>query len=278
VIADIQLIMDNQAAVDGFIKDQQRRGLRPRTIEALEQRLAGFQAVVTGDLAELGREDLERWLDLYGSASTRQSYRSTLVVFWRWMVARDLVTRNIAELTVKPRVPVRLPRPVKTKELAATLACATPVERVMLMLGCYAGLRTIEIAGLRVEDVDLDTGWLLVADGKGGKQRSIPIHTELEGAFRALPLPRTGFVLRLNDGRGMSRNNVGQRIAVAFERASVVATPHRLRHWFGTEIAEKDLRVARELLGHESFRTTVGYAAYRNDRSLGIIHALAIAA
>jgi integrase/recombinase XerD len=247
-----------------FLIDCRRRNLRPRTLVEYQRRLARFTIDHAGRSApELTRADLELWLDRW-AAQTRASYRATLVAWWRWMVETDVVARNVAELVSRPRLPKRGPRPVRTADLQAALAASTALERPILVLGAFAGLRASEIAALRFADVDLEGGWLTVVDGKNGKTRTVPLHPSVAAALS--DGPRKGWVVSSAAGARLTRQAVCYRVHSAFERVGSDATTHRLRHWFATEVARRDFRAARELLGHESFATTAIYAAWHSER------------
>src|SRR5438132_6762020 len=80
----------------------------------------------------------------------------------------------------------RLPKFLRPAEGEALLAAAaTERDRVLQLLGRYCGLRVSELVGLRVEDLDLDGGLLFVNQGKGGKDRYVPIPARIEGDLRA---------------------------------------------------------------------------------------------
>lgn len=136
----------------------------------------------------------------------------------------------------------------------------------ILAIGLYAGLRVSEIVHLDVSDVDLEAGTLRVKQGKGAKDREVPVHPEL-GAAIALYLETRSdadpalVVSRL--GRRISVSAVQRLVLHVARDAGLVkrVSPHKLRHSFATLLLERDvdLRVIQELLGHESIATTEIY-------------------
>src|SRR5690606_33287283 len=134
------------------------------------------------------------------------------------------------------------------------------------------GARISEAVGLDVDDVDT-TERTVVLDGKGGRQRLVPVGRPALEALdaylvRARPvLARSGrgsaaVFLNARGGR-LSRQSAWHVLKTAAERAGISATvsPHTLRHSFATHLIEggADVRVVQELLGHASVTTTQVY-------------------
>lgn len=129
---------------------------------------------------------------------------------------------------------------------------------VLLLYGC--GLRTAELCGLDVQDVNVERQEILIKRGKGDRQRTIPVPaavwTELlayliEEGHKRGPLLRT-----VAKGRRISAGEVGEVVKAASERAEVAGrvTPRTLRHTFGTHLMDAgvDLAVIASLMGHRS--------------------------
>jgi len=129
---------------------------------------------------------------------------------------------------------------------------------VLLLYGC--GLRTAELCGLDVQDVNVERQEILVKRGKGDRQRTIPVPaavwTELlaylvEEGHKRGPLLRT-----LAKRRRISAGEVGDIVKAVSEQAEVAGrvTPRTLRHTFGTHLMDAgvDLAVIASLMGHRS--------------------------
>ena len=173
-----------------------------------------------------------------------------------------------------------LPRPIADVDLAEAIDQAPPQIRAMLMLGAFQGLRCQEIAGLAREDV-LDTRdppVLIVANGKGGHQRILPLHAEVLSALRCVPLTRSGWVFRRPRGGKFNAAQVSIVMRGYFADVGIEATAHQLRHWFGTSIYAEthDIRLTQELLGHQSPNTTAIYVAWSAVDAASAVSALSI--
>lgn len=171
---------------------------------------------------------------------------------------------------------------VLTTEEARQLvgACSGPFaqrDRALLVFALHTGLRVSELSGLHVDLVanlgqPRQTLHLPAELGKGGRARLIPLNDTAQKCIRVL--------LRFNDQHGFStapdrplfQNRHHGRLSVrAIQRLvqalrqvaglDVQATPHSLRHTFGTRLMEatQNLRVTQAALGHKKLSTTTIY-------------------
>jgi len=126
------------------------------------------------------------------AATTRFRIASGLVTFAKWLVHAGLVSRDPREGVTLPRVARKLPDNVLTvREMTRLLSAPRlddPVElrnRALMELLYATGLRQTEALDLKVEDVDLGEGEVLVRRGKGGKGRIVPLCRESRGVLAA---------------------------------------------------------------------------------------------
>lgn len=165
----------------------------------------------------------------------------------------------------------RLPRGLSRDESTALLGSfRTWRDRAIGGLMLLSGLRSCEVLGLRVADVDIARRWVRVR-GKGGKERSVPIDTDVAGAIQTYLLaerPETDstalFVVAKGANRGQPLTAAGLRTVFRYhrERSGVSAGhPHALRHSFGTALAEAgvDLSVIQALMGHDHVDSSAAY-------------------
>lgn len=255
----------NQVLIDQFSTYQVGRGFSPNTISRRRGTLRRFGTFIAPKrLDRATTTDVEEWLATFRAPRTRHAYRSDLRTFFRWAVSRDLLPLNPTTLVDPVKIPKALPRPIGPEVMAALVTSALRARR-MIALGLYAGLRNSEIAGLDASDVDLhnEPPLLIVRNGKGGKDRAIPVHPVL--AEMLTGLPTHGPVFPNKEGKPIRPNAVWHTIRTQFQRCGIDATPHQLRHRFGTEAARAangDLLTVALLMGHESMNTTRGYVGW----------------
>ena len=129
---------------------------------------------------------------------------------------------------------------------------------VLLLYGC--GLRTAELCGLDVQDVNVERQEVFVKRGKGDRQRTIPVAAAVWTELLAYLIEeghKRGPLLRTQARRArISAVEVGEIVKAATERASITGrvTPRTLRHTFGTHLMDAgvDLGVIASLMGHRS--------------------------
>lgn len=251
-----------------FAEEQERRGLSKRTIQGRHRTLVAFFSTL-GDTPAVGasRDQVRDFLDACElGARSRYTYISTLNAFYAWAVEEGLAIVNPVKTIRRPKTPRLVPRPISSADVSTALEYADPRMRTFIALGAYAGLRTVEMAGLTREDVldGREPPLLLVRHGKGGKERVLPLHPEIALALRRLPMPRRGSLFHLNDGSPMKAQTIGSYIANYLHDLSIPASAHQLRHAFLSELyrLSKDIRLCQEMAGHASPQTTAAYAAW----------------
>ncbi len=271
--------------LSGLQRDQERRGVLPNSILTRRRRVKRLMAwMAPRSILDATREDIETHLDgLAISPMTRRDYLGHFHSFFTWAHDEELVDEVPTRRIPRPKKRQRLPRPISDEDLTRAIALAPNDQlRCFLLLGAYQGLRCQEIAGLHVEDVDPANGLLRVRDGKGSKERSLPLHPEVTEALKALPMPPDGpiFLMRHPDhsGQQIEPHNVGHQINRFLHRCEIRASAHQLRHWFATNVyrTNTDLRLTQHLLGHSSPTTTAIYAAFDPAKAGPTVAALGV--
>lgn len=272
----------NPDLVRRWTLDLKRRNRRPRTILTYSQRVNSLSSWLGAQsLLEATTTTLEDWLDSHHvQPNTRAAYIAGAASFYRWALGNDLVDVDPAVKVARPQLQPGRPRPIADDALALALAEAPQSTRCMILLGALAGLRVSEIAGLRVEDLDLTKGLLEVVEGaKGGRTRFVPVHPVLAEGLRLLPLPRSGYVFRRADGvLPLNGHIVGDRIRAVLRRYAGGGTAHDLRHWSGTAwyAIAHDIRAVAELLGHANVNTSRVYARFDLAQGTAIVNAVKV--
>jgi integrase/recombinase XerD len=181
------------------------------------------------------------------------------------------VRRPKTRSALRLREPRRLPRALDQRQAAELLASfRTWRDRAIAGLMLYCGLRSAEVLGLDVTDVDIGGRWVQVT-GKGNRERRVPLDTDVGSVIQAYLLaerPETAsarlFIVAKGPHRGQPLTEAGLRRIFRYHReiAGVPAgNPHALRHTFGTALAEAgvDLAVMQALLGHAHVDTSARY-------------------
>jgi integrase/recombinase XerD len=234
------------------------RDLRSADVDDLAGHLAALRA------RGLGSRSIARHL-----SAIRGCYRS--------LTENGGLAADPTERLESPRPPRRLPRVLPVADTIALVEgpdTSTPGglrDRALLELLYASGLRASEALGLRREDLNV-TGGYLTANGKGGRQRLVPVGVQaLAWLRRYLATGRPALVKRgdpglvfLNRfGRPLSRQGLFCLLRKHARRAGIRArvSPHTLRHCFASHLLEggADLRSVQAMLGHVDIATTQIY-------------------
>jgi site-specific recombinase XerD len=173
--------------------------------------------------------------------------------------------------SLRLREPRRLPTALSQSEAAELLASfRTWRDRAIAGLMLYCGLRSAEVLGLDVTEVDIGGRWLTVL-GKGQRERRVPLDADVASVIQVYllaerPESASGrlFLVAKGPHRGQPLTAGGLRAIFRYHRGLtgiIGGHPHALRHTFGTALAEAgvDLAVMQALLGHAHVDTTARY-------------------
>jgi len=274
------------------------RGLAANTLSSyrrdLDRYAVHLDVVGRGSLRDVAEGDVAAFLsalrsgdERHGPLSAASAGRAVVAVrgLHRFALREAWTTLDPAR-EIKPPVPARrLPKAITVAQVTSLLDApdpATPLglrDRALLELLYGTGARISEAVGLAVDDLDRSAG-VVRLDGKGGKQRVVPVGSYAGRAVEAylvrsrpvLAAAGSGTSALLLNARGgrLSRQSAWTVLRAAATRAAlaVEVSPHTLRHSYATHLLDggADVRVVQELLGHASVTTTQVYTLVTVDR------------
>ena len=235
----------------------------------------------------------ERGLSTNYQLSTRHSLES----FAYWLkefqnieaAAQVRIAEDPGRFLVLPRIDQYLPETLNLPSIEKLLEAAsdpspTGLRDCAILELLYAcGLRISELCFLRLENLDLEAGFVRVT-GKGNKTRLIPVGSKAREAIARylhsgrprLVAPRTGAEIFLSvRGKKLTPQRLWQLVKKYAARAGIASNvyPHLLRHSFATHLLGNgaDLRIIQELLGHADISTTQIYT-HVDQRALRKVH------
>ncbi len=288
---------DNRAVIASFTDYLKiEKGLSHLTVAAYTgdiAQFAGFLGQRKRALTAARREDVRSFLDhLFSNQVDGRSVArklSALRHFYKYLLL-DRHIRHDPTLNIEsPKQWKVLPKALGRDEIGAMMQLPAGTgklaarERTMLEVFYAGALRVSEIVGVKLEDLKLDLGYVLVR-GKGDKERIVPLGAAAIDAIRkyladarpqlagqsASPLLFVG-----RGGRALTRQRVWQLVRAAAQRAGRSASPHMLRHSCATHMVENgaDLRTVQTILGHADISTTQVYTHLALDRLKGVYRA-----
>lgn len=260
------------------------KGLSENTLEAYlndTAKLLQFAESENKPVTDLTTEDLHRFVyelqDIGICARSQARILSGVKAFFRFLKLDGYIDSDPSELIETPKLGRKLPEILTVEEIDAmvgSIDLSLPEGRrnraiLETLYGC--GLRVSELTGLRISQLYLDDGYILV-EGKGSKQRLVPISPAAIHEIRLYMLDRNMLpikkestdILFLNRRGGqLTRVMIFYIIRNACEACGIRKTisPHTLRHSFATHLLEHgaNLRAIQQMLGHESITTTEIY-------------------
>jgi len=188
----------------------------------------------------------------------------------RFLFVRTLHRHEFRQFLPYPKVRRKLPNILSREEVAQLIdASSSLFERTLLMVLYGTGMRRAEIARLKITDIDSQRMVIHVVNGKGGKDRDLPLSPLLLETLRAhwrWLKPQTYLFpsrLHRNCEQPISDKIVWRACTEAAKRAGIrkKVTPHLVRHSWATHLLEAgtDLRTIQLLLGHEDLEVTARY-------------------
>jgi integrase/recombinase XerD len=256
-----------------LIDDLRIRNRSPRTIKAYVRHVAHFARYFGRSPEVLGPEEVRRYqLHLLERKASWSAFNQC-VSGLRFLYGVTLGRPEEVPRVPYGRRPKRVPRVLTQAEVLELLQCVRcHRDRVVLTTMYATGLRIDEALHVGVADIDSRQMTILVARGKGNKQRLVPLSqpllAELRAWWRVHRNPRWLFPGRRPD-RPLGASAVQNACQAAVAQAGLKrgATPHTLRHTFATELLEAgiDLLAIQKLLGHASLSTTLLYIHVRRD-------------
>jgi len=256
-----------------MLEDMTLRGLRPRT---KEHYLHAAQQLVryTGRSPDLLTDDDIRayFIHLHEerklSASTLYVALNGLRFFCRHTLGREFAVFEL----LRVQRPLRLPVVLSLREVRTLLAAVrSPVGKMALTTIYALGLRLQEGLTLETGDIDAERLLVWVRNGKGGRDRGIPLPRPLLARLRRYwrderpraPSPHL-FVAASKRPHSLHDTSLQKSFADARLRSGLAkrATIHTLRHSYATHLLEAGvtLRALQLVLGHKQLRTTELYA------------------
>jgi integrase/recombinase XerD len=286
----------NSRLLSGFLDYLKiEKGLAPLTVSAYSTDIGQFAEFLETrgrTLAKAARNDVRDFIqELFSNSVDGRSVGrklSALRHLYRYMLLDEMIEHDPTLNIDTPKQWKVLPKALARDEMDAVLRGPLSAshtkqgdamalrDRAMLEMFYAAALRVSEIVGVKLEDLKLDIGYVLVR-GKGDKERIAPLGrsaqnvlTEyLRSARPTLAAGRNSPQLFLGRGaRKLTRQRIWQIVGAASLATGRHASPHMLRHSCATHMVENgaDLRTVQTILGHSDISTTQIYTHLALDR------------
>lgn len=289
-----------------FLAHQLEKHYSPRTVQNRETYLRYFvawaderglkyPAEITRPVLEAYQRYLFHHRKKNGEPLSVRSQHGRIIpirAFFSWMVKTNQLLSNPASDLELPRLDHRLPRAVLSQRevelILSSIDTQTALgvrDRAILEVLYSTGMRRMEIIALRWDDFDIERGTVFVREGKGKKDRMVPIGERaikycekyLYDVRPSLDLISDPSFFLTSLGEAFTPNRMTQLVRNAIDAADIgkSGSCHMLRHSCATLMLENgaDIRFIQQLLGHASMNTTQIYT-HVSIQKLKAVHTL----
>lgn len=274
------------------------RGSRPHTLEAYQRDIQSFQEFSQKSLIDVQSSDIEYYilhLQERGFEATTQARRlSALRQFFRFLLEEGHRLDNPTTLIRSPRKQKPLPKILSEADVLLLIETSEKADKpehirfyTLLEILYGAGLRVSELVCLplkaclwNAQKETIEPSMMI--QGKGGKERMVPLSTHAVAALERYLKVRPYFLTRspergrpwLFPSHGASGHLTRQGFALSLKQIAcecgvdpTSVSPHVLRHAFATHMLRRgaDLLVLQKLLGHSDISTTQIYTHVQPD-------------
>ncbi len=267
------------------------KGLSKKTLEAYSRDLIRYRNFRAENKKTVFSENdtaiiLKYLIHLRKSGLAARSRARHLVAirgFYRFLVQEKIVRNDPARLIDLPKTSLKLPDVLSREDIERLLQAPDTDKALgirdaaMLELLYAAGLRVSELVNLKLQDINLEAGFVRVF-GKGSKERIVPIGMQAQKKIDAylnsvrstrLKHKSSPYLFIARADRPMTRQGFWKLLRRYALQAGLnkKITPHSLRHSFASHLLEggADLRAVQVMLGHVDISTTQIYTHVSRD-------------
>ncbi|MCX6745109.1 MAG: tyrosine-type recombinase/integrase [Candidatus Parcubacteria bacterium] len=279
--------MQIQSLADRFCEySRYIRGYSSDTIRRYQQTIRNYSQFAKVTDIEQVTSDNVRGFFFHGrtendwGVNTFITYHKSLVVFFRWCVGEKVLPSNPAEEIEIPKLEKKLPPKLTRQEALRILEVVYNYpykykflryrNQAIFAVFLFAGLRKKELLKLRFTDVDIPNMSIFVYQGKGSKDRIIPIPSKLVEILNNYLAERKRlnktcpeFFASLNHNIGLTNTGLKRLVELMSKTSKIKFTIHKLRHTFATLMLEGgcDIYSLSRMMGHSDIKTTTIYLA-----------------
>jgi integrase/recombinase XerD len=253
--------------IDNYLRQLRAEGRSASSVSAAGAALRMFARFVgQPEVRRIGPQEVlqfgEHLLQRQYSAKYNASVTATVRDFFGRLVQQNILLNNPAErLRVAGGRPRRIPEHLSWEDITRMLEASTsPRKRAVLETLYGTGMRCAELCALKLDEIDFAEGTVRIREGKGRKERIVPIGKSALSWIRQ-------YIAEVRGGRlngtlfQISRSVAWETVARAGKRVGLKAHPHLLRHSFAALLLQggADIVHIQTMLGHEELRTTQIY-------------------
>jgi site-specific recombinase XerD len=259
---------ENKSALESLRKELILRGYSKNTQRTYCSEFSQFlQLLGKHDVNKIDEERIRSYFlycfeELQLKESQINSRYNAIKFYYEQVLKRNRLLINLP----RPKRPSQLPKHISVRDIKKLFEVVTNPKHALMLKLCYGmGLRVSEIVNLKITDIDSGNMQVLIASGKGKKDRYVnlpeSILDELRSYYKEYR-PKI-YLFQGQDGGKYSVRSVQNVFKTALNKANINKDIgiHGLRHSYATHLLESgtDISYIQQLLGHTSIKTTLTY-------------------
>lgn len=265
--------------IEDFLKDIKRKQLSGETYRGYLNDLKQFNRYLLGAsntpvfIEQCTQENIEQFLEMLKKKSLKPASINrklhAISSFCNFAVKKHWLAFNPALDVDRVKGKSKERTFLTVEEMQRLIqAIEHPIIKTVAILMSNTGLRVSEATGLQLKDVDFKNRVIHVVEGKGGKNRDVPMNEALATILQHYldeirPDIQSLFFFATKKTGGISQQYINRQLKAASHKINLgkEVTSHILRHSFASQLVKTDTHVAhiQRLLGHADVRTTSVY-------------------
>lgn len=276
---DIEILTDQFYDYSKYMK-----GLSKTTLKNYRDVIPYFcRSIDATNIEDINEKNVRQFFitgrtEKYWKPKTFISYHNVLLIFFRYCIDQGFMTENFIDSIECPKIPKSLPKKIPTNDALRLLEIIMNYpftnnflryrNHAIFSTFIYTGLRKSELLNLKVMDVDIDNRTIFVRNGKGAKDRILPMSHTLASRLKKYIQERKKknktcpeFFASNNKNQGFTDSGLRHLTKELKSVSKIQFTIHRLRHTFATLMIEGgcDIYSLSKMMGHSDISTTTIY-------------------
>lgn len=264
--------------IEDFRNEVTRKGYSKNTVDnyvdCLSIFLRKFEGIET-EPKKINEDQIREYLRSFKSRNTQRAHHSAIKCFFKYVLHQPNKFRYIEYAKKDSRLPIVL----AMDEMQSLIdASASNLKHKTIICLLYStGIRVGELLNLKPEHIDSIRMIIYVVNGKGGKDRPVPLDPkllELLNKYLNEYKPQGCYVFQGQFKPQYSERSINQFLKKYASQAGIKkhVRAHLIRHSYATHILESggDIAILQKLLGHKDSKTTMIYA-HTSDRFISQI-------
>lgn len=265
--------MKGQQELDKYLESLRANKRSPQTVFICQEAIKKLLEYIEKEPLEITQEDIENYKKYLGEDFEKSSMRTYLCIAKRFL---QFLGKTKEQTSWKmPTVPQHLPDILTQEEARRLLDAAkeNPRDYAIIAIFLYSGIRLSELRNLRISDINFESNTILIKQGKGDRDRFLPLHPDAKAAilrylkYRAdngiMPKDNSDILFPGHKEPTLSIYPIARLIKERCAEAGIRKriTPHKLRHTALSQLyrATKDIRFVQKIAGHARIATTEIY-------------------